>query len=87
LGGPELEVGNSSPNFLGFPLLPLQSSAIVEGFATDAVLQIAGVMWVGLLVFWVLAWGAGGVEESLVLSCRWCKNRYIIRVEKKKQKV
>ena len=39
--------------FPGFSLLSVQSGAIVEGFATDAVLQIAGVGLVVLLVVWV----------------------------------
>lgn len=34
--------GNHPPTFPGFSLFPFKSGAIVEGFATNAVLQIAG---------------------------------------------
>ncbi|CAN7608549.1 hypothetical protein [Acidovorax sp. LjRoot194] len=71
--------------FFASSSIALQNGAIVEGFATETVLQIAGdveVQEVGgdedfwsllLRIFWV------GGEESLVLSCKRDKNRYIIQ--------
>ena len=61
----------------------IENGAIVEGFATDADLADCGVCgwlwWVMGLRLWRLRELVVAGLESLVLSLKWLKSRYIIQ--------